>query len=180
MQYNTMQRIDYVSGLFLTSQLCQSEQNYFMQWLTYQNQALFSPGVMQGLSLQGNSAVTVGIALDSNGHLLVLNENYTFPPLTNSDGSYPLYIGLATTTSNNLIQEQAVITIGDNSPVGAVQIGTVTIRDRAISALTSDNRQMAQLKLAVAQSQNQTLAGVAEVTSLTAQTTSVKIGRAHV
>ena len=79
-QPDQLKRLNYFLGEFLVAEDFEQEQFYFRERMRIHNQKLHAPGVLDGLTVVANPGdssvrVTSGKALDSQGRLILLNED---------------------------------------------------------------------------------------------------------
>lgn len=96
-QPQSIERIYYQDGLFLTASLCNVEQNYTINNILYHNVLVYTPGTVFGLEVTSQSSaimISAGMAIDAYGHQLVWPSNGSpvFLPSGLSDGIYSIYI----------------------------------------------------------------------------------------
>lgn len=95
--------VSYQDGMFLTSGNMSTEQAYFVNWLTLQNQLTMTAGVLSGLEVTNPTANTVlvatGAGLDPAGHLLVVPQGATNTTLSVQSSPNPTYVYLVYPTT---------------------------------------------------------------------------------
>ncbi|RKP46824.1 hypothetical protein [Trinickia fusca] len=116
-------RLNYHDGMFLTAQNMTVEQNYFSNWIKYQNRYLYTPGVLSGLvvTLQGNALIVAsGAGFDENGDFLIFpgTSGNMMGPASNFGNPYGLYLAYPLTgnTTSDYVDEAAVLQNGYLSP----------------------------------------------------------------
>ncbi|MFC5743220.1 hypothetical protein [Dyella tabacisoli] len=89
----------YQDGMFLTAGEMTTAQNYLVNWLQLQNELLYTPGVLSGLSASNpsgnNLSVTTGAGFDGAGHFVILPEGAGTTITVPSTATNPSYLGLA-------------------------------------------------------------------------------------
>ncbi|KVO16998.1 hypothetical protein WJ74_09515 [Burkholderia ubonensis] len=127
-------RLNYHDGMFLTAQNMTVEQNYFTNWIKYQNRYLYTPGVLSGLNvtLQGNMLVVAGGAgFDGDGNFLNFpgTVNNAIGPGTGFGNPYTLYLSYPPTisTTSDFVDEAAILQNGMTSfpPLNSIPLATV-------------------------------------------------------
>ncbi|RDD81356.1 hypothetical protein DVJ77_13805 [Dyella tabacisoli] len=85
--------------MFLTAGEMTTAQNYLVNWLQLQNELLYTPGVLSGLSASNpsgnNLSVTTGAGFDGAGHFVILPEGAGTTITVPSTATNPSYLGLA-------------------------------------------------------------------------------------
>jgi len=128
--------LSYTDGMFLTAQTMSLDQAYFANWITLQNQLLYTPGVLSGLvpTLQGNAmSVSNGAAIDSSGNFLVLPQPAAKSPDAAAKNPYGLYLAFPAapqpTTQPNVVSTLATLVNGpsNDDPAIGVRIALVNI-----------------------------------------------------
>ncbi|MBY0573193.1 MAG: hypothetical protein K2P84_05895 [Undibacterium sp.] len=131
---NVAQRLNYQTGMFLTSSDMTLEQNYFINWFCLQNQYLFSPGVLNGMLVtqQNNSlAVSQGVAFDSNGNFLIVPADSNNAVAVPANPTNPFLVWavypVVTGQTAQIINTAAQVAAGQTLPSGAVLLATVEV-----------------------------------------------------
>jgi hypothetical protein len=131
---NEIERVRYFDYQFLTAKDFTDEQNYHIQMRELQNKYMFSPGIVDGLTVrigsdQRSLTVGPGMAIDEQGRAIIVSEPLThpFPPNTRPD-----YVYLTLTTSEQkdergqtvrIVQGPQVTTDGS---AGAIRLARLT------------------------------------------------------
>ncbi|MBI3284911.1 MAG: hypothetical protein HYZ65_08700 [Burkholderiales bacterium] len=141
---NIAERLNYQTGMFLTSAYMTLEQNYFSNWIRLQNQYLYTPGVLSGMLVtqQANAlSVSQGVAFDSVGNFLILPAGSGNPVAipanpTNPFVVYAMYPSTAGATAP-VVSEAAMVGAGPSVPSNGVILATVAIdANQAITSVT--------------------------------------------
>ena len=169
-------RLNYHDGMFLTSQLMTTEQNYFLTQLALQNQLLYTPGVLDGLepSLQNNNVqVTSGVGLTADGNLCMLSDANNVISVPGSLTT-PCYVYLeypipVQSQTKDTVNMMATLTVTDTPLSGNnnIKIADVTHSNGTISKVT-DVREGVNSKLPItlatlSNEPNDTLRGVENI-----------------
>lgn len=146
---NVAYAVQYTGGMFLTADLMNTQESYFVNWLQLQNQLLYTPGVLNGLAVSktgpNSLAVQTGAGFDSYGHFLILPGNddgqpATIPPnppnqdyrlyLVYPDPSSPVVVeGNVINMASTLVVQDA----GKADPDRSVVLAKISVKDGAIS-----------------------------------------------
>jgi len=157
MANSIFQRLNYYDGMFLTAGLMAIEQNYFSNWLSYQNQATYTAGVLEGLAVQAQAntlVVDYGMGLDSLGHLLVFPEGSgnTFPIPNNVTDTFSVYLSWpASPVSGTVdtVNQQATIVMGTPAdPTTSILLAEVSLSAPGVIATVTDKRVSVTSKVA--------------------------------
>ncbi|WP_266168313.1 hypothetical protein [Dyella subtropica] len=88
----------YQDGMFLTASEMSLAQTYFVNWLQWQNQFLYTPGVLSGLLVSnpsGNTlSATTGAGFDSAGHFVILPDGGGNTITVSPNATNPSFVGL--------------------------------------------------------------------------------------
>lgn len=122
----------YSDGMFLTSAIMSQEQSYLINWLTLQNQLLYTSGVLTGLVVSnagGNTlAVATGAGFDDSGNFLTVANGGLTITVTSSQAS-PCYLYLTMpvppppSPSTTTFNAAAVAVLSSNPPTSQPSIG---------------------------------------------------------
>lgn len=145
-RYEAPKRINYYDGLFLTADLCSQEQTYFRQQLSYNIAALYSQGIVDGLTVELKGSyinVEPGLAFDGEGNQLIwYNEDYPSiipEDLLDEDGSIYVYLSTNTNTkSGNYIDETPTVAFDDRSPSSSdkVLLAQLEVKNKQVTGIT--------------------------------------------
>jgi hypothetical protein len=95
---NTAYTLVYQDGMFLTSGEMTTAQNYFVNWLTLQNELLYTPGVLSGLLVSNPSGNTLnvdsGAGIDAVGHFVILPTGTGNTLTVSTKAANPSYVGI--------------------------------------------------------------------------------------
>lgn len=143
-------RLNYHDGMFLTSALMTQGQNYFINWITLQNQNLYTAGVLSGLQVTGqNQTLTAqpGFAIDGSGNFLVFpgssNNTLTVGSASlNPFGVYLQYPPQNVSASADTVNTAAVLQIGDTTgnPYWGVILAQVSLDQNGSITSVTDRR----------------------------------------
>lgn len=135
---DSAQCLNYHDGMFLTAANMTIGQNYFSNWITLQNQYLYTPGVLGGLSvtLSSNTLIVAGgTAIDSNGDFLIFpgDSGNQMPATTGCGNPYGLFLVYPPTvqSTQDIVNQAAVlqnVNLQFALPTNAVQLATVHLQ----------------------------------------------------
>ncbi len=141
---SAMQHLNYQTGMFLTSAYMTLEQNYFSNWITLQNQYLYTPGVLGGMlvSLNNNSlSVAQGAGFDPLGNFLLLPGDSGNPVDIPSPAVSPFYVyALYPDNSHStapVVNQSAVVAAAAAVPANGVILATVTTSNGVMTVTDS-------------------------------------------
>lgn len=149
---NVAYAVQYQAGMFLTADVMNTQESYFVNWLQLQNQLLYTPGVLNGLvvSKTGPNSLSVqtGAGFDSQGDFLILPGNDDGQPATIPSNpptqDYKLYLvypdpSKPPPVQGNVVNMASTLLVQDagaKDPDRSVVLAKISMNEGAINSIT--------------------------------------------
>lgn len=149
---NVAYAVQYQAGMFLTADVMNTQESYFVNWLQLQNQLLYTPGVLNGLAVSktgpNSLSVQTGAGFDSQGDFLILPGNDDGQPATIPSNpptqDYKLYLvypdpSKPPPVQGNVVNMASTLLVQDagaTDPDRSVVLAKISVTEGAINSIT--------------------------------------------